>query len=454
MKSSVVTIGFHSYESLAPNQIRLLKLWPGQKGDKLECSLVTVSLDDEPEYEVVSYCWGAEEPPCYIYCGSGYVRITTNLESGLKQSRRADKPRILWADQICINQKNIPERSAQVSMMGQIFSKAHCVLVWLGPDEGNNPQAPLAMKIVDLLARCPRLDSGLRFDKEDLAEHGLPSVPSPEWEAFSQFVSLPYFARVWVLQEIALATNVQIFWGETWICFETLQECCASLLQVSSGLPVLASANFLVTACIRKPKYTRSFLGLVDMVRSREAKDPSDLYFAILGIAGKAATMSADYSKSLVEVQICAARSFLEESPRDLSTLSFAGIEELLETSQPSEMRPSWVPSFHDVNWAKPIWRFRDALRADGWESRNVVELPVQGHRKLCNEGVCVTSVLHVKRSANVDPGYIGKLSRDMLDAKDLYLDYSGRMQSPLLDGGPLESCLLSTMLCGGSDHL
>lgn len=39
-----------------------------------------------------------------------------------------------WIDAICINQDDLEERSAQVAIMPQIYSKADCVIVWLGDD--------------------------------------------------------------------------------------------------------------------------------------------------------------------------------------------------------------------------------------------------------------------------------------------------------------------------------
>lgn len=38
-----------------------------------------------------------------------------------------------FADAICINQDDIPERNAQVQCMGDLYAQAEEVLVWLGP---------------------------------------------------------------------------------------------------------------------------------------------------------------------------------------------------------------------------------------------------------------------------------------------------------------------------------
>ena len=61
------------------------------------------------------------------------IGITHNLAIALRHLRHAKKPRILWIDALCINQDDLPERSAEVLEMGSIYSNARQVIVWLGP---------------------------------------------------------------------------------------------------------------------------------------------------------------------------------------------------------------------------------------------------------------------------------------------------------------------------------
>jgi hypothetical protein len=55
--------------------------------------------------------------------------ITQNLALALRHLRDSQRPRILWIDAICINQNDLPERSAEVRRMGDIYSTAWGVLV-------------------------------------------------------------------------------------------------------------------------------------------------------------------------------------------------------------------------------------------------------------------------------------------------------------------------------------
>jgi hypothetical protein len=47
---------------------------------------------------------------------------------------------MLWADQICIDQSNLDERSQQVLLMKKIYENALTVFVYLGegPPDGQN----------------------------------------------------------------------------------------------------------------------------------------------------------------------------------------------------------------------------------------------------------------------------------------------------------------------------
>ena len=48
------------YAFLGPSQIRLLKILPGQKGDKLLCELVHTALDKAPSYDALSYAYNPQ----------------------------------------------------------------------------------------------------------------------------------------------------------------------------------------------------------------------------------------------------------------------------------------------------------------------------------------------------------------------------------------------------------
>ncbi|OAG10045.1 uncharacterized protein CC84DRAFT_1071083, partial [Paraphaeosphaeria sporulosa] len=115
------------------NEIRLLHLSPGGDEDEFYCSLSIVSLDDRPQYEALSYVWGEDSDDTLpISLGGKTVQIRRNLHLALRGIRDPDCERILWIDALCINQGDVEERYTQVAIMGDIYSKAYCVLAYIG----------------------------------------------------------------------------------------------------------------------------------------------------------------------------------------------------------------------------------------------------------------------------------------------------------------------------------
>jgi len=118
-----------------PTSLRLLKLLPGKYNDDLVGVLEHADLTQLPNYEAVSYVWGAAENPVKFSCNGIKMDITENLAAGLRRLRHIPTVRCLWVDSICIDQKNDKEKSHQVRQMAEIYRSARKVLIWLGEDD-------------------------------------------------------------------------------------------------------------------------------------------------------------------------------------------------------------------------------------------------------------------------------------------------------------------------------
>ncbi|KAM0798395.1 heterokaryon incompatibility protein-domain-containing protein, partial [Usnea florida] len=122
------------YERLTgPADFRLLRLEPGQGAEPLVCSLLLSSLDDSSyNWTALSYTWGNPRDCRDIICDGSRLPITKNLHSALQRLRLADKPLLLWADAVCINQRDNEEKEAQVQLMRRIYKMAYLVVADLG----------------------------------------------------------------------------------------------------------------------------------------------------------------------------------------------------------------------------------------------------------------------------------------------------------------------------------
>ena len=354
-----------SYEVLSgASEIRLLELHPGQDGQPIRCTMKHVLLDDSPgKYMALSYVWGSAEKPFDILCNEKRLSVTATLYSALHRCRPTDASLIIWIDAVCINQLNIPERESQVRMMRRIYQQAERVVVDLGEAvdevvEGAELISSLLTKTVTLLKEhgtnwtVPQI----RFE-----EFGLPSAEAQDWKALAFLLCQPWFRRVWIIQEFALAQNISMVYGNTILPWQDLywtvfwlnsQGMFAHMARFgrffSDGRPIAlkASVNFFNLVNIRngiryqKPK---PFSKCLRHVRVFEATDPRDKAYGLLGLVPDVNEFGFEviYSEkeTLENVYIRLAQA-LVKSGDAYNVLLSAG------TKASSLDVPSWVPDW------------------------------------------------------------------------------------------------------------
>lgn len=149
-------------------EIRLILLHPSQDPTSpICCNLATVSLNQKPQYEALSYTWGSAKFPKHITLDKHDFSVTENLKDALLALRETNRPRYLWVDSICINQVDNVEKAQEVPRILQIYTGASHVLVWLGPASNDSG---LAMDHLEELA----------YDYDRRASQGLLRVLASE----------------------------------------------------------------------------------------------------------------------------------------------------------------------------------------------------------------------------------------------------------------------------------
>jgi hypothetical protein len=191
------------------SSIRLLTLGPLRHTDLIDCTLKSYDLDSCPPYVALSYEWGDVEPQVEVTINGVSSRIRHNLSLflGVLQTKMKRKTLshdlCLWIDAICIDQEDLSERNAQVTIMGQIYQKAASVFAWLGWPQGWDP-----ILTFDFIERAPKaLD-----DKRD----------SEVLSMVLQMCGCRYWSRRWIVQEVLLAENVTIMCGENDLSWSAL----------------------------------------------------------------------------------------------------------------------------------------------------------------------------------------------------------------------------------------
>src|SRR6202011_3401610 len=144
-------------------------------------------------YEALSYALGSPTFPHTISVNGTEFKVREILFQALNFLRLHDTEMVLWIDAICINQSDICERNHEVQHMAEIYSRAHQILVWLGLETGTSRMAVEFLHNAALFS--PRDRNEL---KEDLG-----------WHALGDLCGREYWKRVWMIQEICLASRVK-----------------------------------------------------------------------------------------------------------------------------------------------------------------------------------------------------------------------------------------------------
>ncbi|OQN95217.1 hypothetical protein B0A48_18715 [Cryoendolithus antarcticus] len=130
----------------------------------------------------------------------------------------------VWADALSINQVDNIEKAHQIRRMHDIYSRAQSTVVWLGPEADGSDMAmkvPLrtgseARELGLLDHTALALNNG--FQNRDPEFQGLRSmIDEIGWlypfKAVRELFERPYWSRLWVLQEYALATKIEVRCG-------------------------------------------------------------------------------------------------------------------------------------------------------------------------------------------------------------------------------------------------
>lgn len=156
----------HIYNELplprGTKSITLLHIHPPARfevdGGPLVADLSVVDLETSPmpQYAALSYVWGAEySPSARIYLGSNRTAfdLTVNCWSALVSLRAQFAPLTIWVDAICIDQDDTTqsEKNHQVSLMGDLYTKAATTYVWLGPGGEVENRAMMCLSSMGLL---------------------------------------------------------------------------------------------------------------------------------------------------------------------------------------------------------------------------------------------------------------------------------------------------------------
>lgn len=367
----------YHYKPLGQGQLRILKLFPGEFDDPLWGRLDHCRFDPPhtlPTYEALSYAWGNQDnPETLTLVGNSLVSLANltlrpdttditrehslhigqNLASALRDLRSTSETRIIWCDAVCINQQDLPERAVQVERMEDIFRHADRVVVWLAPD---NDHLSHAMRMLDDIGCHIELDAknnpGMIEGMDDIMRDDyLVPFSIYDWQCVVDLISLPWFSRVWVRQEISLANNSatiasgrhQLLWSKFSSAMYYLEVKLKwdEIAVKADQRPSMTTVARNVWNLFDSKSYPHNSWAIIKKMDGCQCTDPRDRIYSIIGLQHDL-DIHIDYGKPVKEVYADWALGYYKYH----SSLAFLSRCEMASS-------PSWVP---DLDNPLSLW--------------------------------------------------------------------------------------------------
>ncbi|KAK3340814.1 heterokaryon incompatibility protein-domain-containing protein [Neurospora tetraspora] len=352
--------------------------------DSISLELRHASLDDDAlQYRALSYVWGDTKDKDDIEVNGEQFSVGENLHALLQMLQHHGVESWLWADAICIQQSDDDEKSWHVQSMCDIFKNAELVYSWLGP---GSEATDVAMEFfADWGPRALEVGVMEKLWPTDIPMDGsfssrlTASLNLHKLERY--FLPEPYWHRIWIFQEVALAREVLLICGGKLTPISYFEAVLEALWKFRGGLltPFWDKCPLRRGFCERFPSHlypnkamlirqllcrgTKLSLGNILVAFSNQterpwyqATDPRDIVYGILGLLSnddRRPFGHVDYKNmTWVDLFTQATRSLIKAS---LTSSLFAddvlyNIGHCLPRprDQPSEL-PSWVPDWRDV---------------------------------------------------------------------------------------------------------
>lgn len=209
------------YHPTMPHEIRVLKLAPGSYHQPLVADLehisvkfsskgwgprldprganfgISFSKNRKVPYTALSYCWGGGDFVCPIVISGHDIAITRTLDEILRYLRKENDTITLWVDQLCIDQTSTSDKSSQVELMGNVYTRARNTVIWLGKDSGKEAFKALRKLARDTAGVRPELTA----EELDVLRHpsGLDAGYAQGMKDLRALLDRAWFQRTWII---------------------------------------------------------------------------------------------------------------------------------------------------------------------------------------------------------------------------------------------------------------
>ncbi|KAI1177889.1 HET-domain-containing protein [Nemania sp. FL0916] len=213
-------------------QIRVLKIAPGRTSDPIRCAYQVLAVDGDEPYQTLSYVWGQMDGTKSIIVEGTKVELTNNLFAALIRIRNETETRHLWVDALCINQEDNAEKTAQVNMMHQIYSKCEQCNIWMGDIE----TAAVGGTEQEAIDAAHGAFDALRIIAGDYSTSPSPYLATGDHQfragkALKVMLFTAWWGRIWTVQEATSPLNAAVLWGPCSVPWSLVKKAADELIQ-------------------------------------------------------------------------------------------------------------------------------------------------------------------------------------------------------------------------------
>lgn len=348
----------YKYGPLHPtkDQIRVLRICPGEPSDDVRCIMDHITLDQPAAYQALSYAWHdptlfpdeGRQPSETIQIDDKFLKVGKNIASFLR-TMRMKKPDSgwWWIDSICINQSDVRERNSQVHRTRRIYQTASQIMVWLGPLVHDSNRAIDFLKFV--FTDCPRGHESVWFRKY-LSTNSI----STQWKALTRFLFRVWWTRIWSVQEVVVAQEVTILCGASQMSWVELEYSVTKIytalddiwehVQSIGGLTIVRDRFDAIArlAALRRRRESLTLLKVINAVGGNDCIDARDKVYGLLGVVDNATKFfpTPDYTMTAERVfRKLYVAMVLQTGELDFLSL----VQNTLDQSSASTL-PTWCP--------------------------------------------------------------------------------------------------------------
>ncbi|KAH7191810.1 HET domain-containing protein [Fusarium flagelliforme] len=238
--------------------------------------LEVAKLENPSAYYAISHFWIPGELPTVVHDGDE-LRLSKSLSTCIRRLQQpiyqdfAPNPAVrhIRIDNICINQADTPKKSRQVALMKQIYSQSIRTIIWLGEPESALIKTQVRKSYPTYLRTY--------YEGRHLAL-GLPPLDDLRWRYLKRLMSLRWFSRIWVVQEVIHAWEL-LGWATAWLRRSGYMR----LPQLPEEL-----RNVDTISNLRRSATPRPLAALISITQIKfQATDQRDKIYGLLGLAAE-----------------------------------------------------------------------------------------------------------------------------------------------------------------------